>query len=122
MPPPMLRALKLQKRAARVGFDWPDLDQVVDKLDEETAELQAELAVAEPDMARVMDEVGDLLFVAVNIARKAGIDPETALMGCNSKFEKRFKYIEKQAELNRKSISDISLSEMETLWQQAKTS
>ena len=120
--PPMLRALKLQKRAARVGFDWPDLDQVVDKLDEETAELQAELAVAEPDMARVMDEVGDLLFVAVNIARKAGIDPETALMGCNSKFEKRFKYIEEQAELNGKSVSDISLSEMETLWQQAKTS
>jgi uncharacterized protein YabN with tetrapyrrole methylase and pyrophosphatase domain len=114
--------LKLQKRAARVGFDWPDLDQVVDKLDEETAELQAELAVAEPDMARVMDEVGDLLFVAVNIARKAGIDPETALMGCNSKFEKRFKYIEEQAELNGKSVSDISLSEMETLWQQAKTS
>jgi MazG family protein len=120
--PPMLRALKLQKRAARVGFDWPDLDQVVDKLDEETAELQAELAVAEPDMARVMDEVGDLLFVAVNIARKAGIDPETALMGCNSKFEKRFKYIEEKTELNGKSVSEISLSEMETLWQQAKTS
>lgn len=120
--PPMLRALKLQKRAARVGFDWPDIDRVIDKLNEETAELQAELTVAEPDMTRVMDEVGDLLFVAVNIARKAGIDPETALMGCNSKFEKRFRYIEEQAELNGKNISETSLSEMETLWQQAKTS
>ena len=95
---------------------------MIDKLNEETAELQAELTVAEPDMTRVMDEVGDLLFVAVNIARKAGIDPETALMGCNSKFEKRFRYIEKKTELNGKNISETSLSEMETLWQQAKSS
>ena len=85
--PPLLRALKLQKRAARVGFDWPDLAQAIDKLQEEAAELTAELDKTAPNQDRIKDEVGDLLFAAVNAARKAGIDPETALQHGNSKFE-----------------------------------
>lgn len=123
--PPMLRALKLQKRAARVGFDWPEIDQVIDKLHEETAELKAELsgnpADSNRDQARIADEVGDILFVAVNLARKAGIDPETALMGCNSKFEHRFRYIEQETEKYNKNIEEMPLDEMERLWQAAKS-
>lgn len=119
--PPMLRALKLQKRAARVGFDWQQIEQVIDKLHEETAELKAELQNDVPDKQRVTDEVGDVLFVAVNLARKAGIDPETALMGCNSKFEKRFRFIEESAAQDHKKLDDMSLDEMESLWQKAKT-
>ena len=119
--PPMLRALKLQKRAARVGFDWINIDDIIAKLHEETAELRAETPRDLVDQARVEDEVGDVLFVAVNLARRAGVDPETALMGCNSKFESRFRYIEKQAENYGKNINDMSLDDMEALWQDAKT-
>ena len=123
--PPMLRALKLQKRAARVGFDWPEIDQVIDKLHEETAELKAELsgnpADSNRDQARIADEVGDILFVAVNLARKAGIDPETALMGCNSKFEQGFRYIEQETEKYNTKIEEIAVDEIERLWQAAKS-
>ena len=119
--PPMLRALKLQKRAARVGFDWINIDDIIAKLHEETAELRAETTRDPVDQARVEDEVGDVLFVAVNLARRAGVDPETALMGCNSKFESRFRYIEKQAEKYGKNINDMSLDDREALWQDAKT-
>lgn len=119
--PPMLRALKLQKRAARVGFDWPDINPVIDKLHEETDELRDELGQDLLDMAKVEDEVGDILFVAVNLARQAGVDPETALMACNTKFEKRFRYIEQQTERNGKELKQISLEEMEEYWQEAKT-
>ena len=118
--PPMMRALKLQKRAARVGFDWPDFAQLVDKLNEEVAELQVEIAAEPQDKAKLSDEVGDLLFVAVNMARKLGIDPETALTDCNRKFEHRFNYIEQSLEKANKSIDYASLDEMETLWQEAK--
>jgi len=118
--PPMLRALKLQKRAARVGFDWPDIAPVIDKLHEETNELRDELARPEVDLAKLEDEVGDVLFVAVNLARQAGISPETALMACNAKFEKRFRYIEQMVEKNGKSMGETSLEEMEAHWQDAK--
>lgn len=118
--PPLLRALKLQKRAARVGFDWPDFAMLIDKMHEEIGELEAELSATPQDKTRLTDEVGDLLFVAVNMARKAGIDPETALMACNQKFENRFKYIEQSLEKNDKNINDTSLDEMESLWQEAK--
>ncbi|MGB2069867.1 MAG: nucleoside triphosphate pyrophosphohydrolase [Candidatus Puniceispirillaceae bacterium] len=118
---PMLRALKLQKRAARVGFDWPEFGQLRDKLHEETAELEAELTASCIDQQKISDEVGDILFVAVNIARKAGVDPETALLACNQKFEQRFRYIEQSIEKDNKSIEDSSLEEMESLWQEAKT-
>ena len=119
--PPMLRALKLQKRAARVGFDWVNIDDIIAKLHEETAELRAETTRDPVDQARVEDEVGDVLFVAVNLARRAGVDPETALMACNSKFESRFRYIEEQAEKYGKDTEDLSLDDMESLWQEAKT-
>ena len=118
---PMLRALKLQKRAARVGFDWLEFAQLRDKLHEETAELEAELSANTADRQKISDEVGDILFVAVNIARKAGVDPETALLGCNQKFEQRFRYIEQNIEKYNKSIEDSSLEEMESLWQEAKS-
>ena len=119
--PPMLRALKLQKRAARVGFDWVNMDDIIAKLHEETDELREEVASNPADQARIQDEVGDVLFVAVNLARRAGVDPDTALMACNSKFESRFRYIEEQAENMSKNIKDMSLDEMERLWQAAKT-
>ena len=119
--PPMLRALKLQKRAARVGFDWTRIDDIIDKLHEETAELRAEVACDAVNQDRVIDEIGDVLFVAVNLARRAGVDPETALMGCNSKFERRFRYIEEQSEKNGNSIHNLTLNEMESLWQEAKS-
>jgi len=115
-----LRDLKLQKRAARVGFDWPDIDQILQKMNEEAAELRAELARADRDQDRIKDEVGDLLFVAVNLARKAGIDPETALQTCNLKFERRFNYVEEQVELNQGSFENASLNLMERYWQDAK--
>lgn len=118
--PPMLRALKLQKRAARVGYDWEHINDVFDKMAEETSELKAELAAETPDTDAIKDEIGDILFVAVNLARKAGVDPETALMGCNQKFERRFRYIEQQVDNNKQNINDISLYEMESYWQDAK--
>ena len=119
--PPMQRALKLQKRAAGVGFDWPDIEQLIDKMHEEAGELTAELEATPRDNQRITDEVGDLLFVAVNLARKAGVDPETALIGCNKKFENRFNYIEQNIDKKQKSINDCDLEEMEQLWQEAKT-
>jgi ATP diphosphatase len=118
--PPLLRALKLQKRAARVGFDWPDLAQVLDKLQEEAAELTAELNKTRPDQDRIKDEVGDLLFVAVNVARKAGIDPETALQHGNSKFEQRFNTVEDMVVSINKNFQNVDLDQMELYWQHAK--
>ena len=118
--PPMLRALKLQKRAARVGYYWEHINDVFDKMAEETTELKDELAADTPDNDAIKDEIGDILFVAVNLARKAGVDPETALMGCNQKFERRFRYIEQQIDINNKNINEVSLDEMESFWQDAK--
>ena len=118
--PPLLRALKLQKRAARVGFDWPDLAQAIDKLQEEAAELTAELDKTAPDQDRIKDEVGDLLFAAVNVARKAGIDPETALQHGNSKFEQRFNTVEDIVVSKHKNFQHVDLAQMESYWQQAK--
>ena len=118
--PPMLRALKLQKRAARVGFDWPKIDQVLDKMKEEAEELAVELASENRDQTRIQDEVGDLLFVAVNLARKAGVNPETALQNCNLKFENRFSYVEEQVALNKKKFNEVTLDVMERYWQDAK--
>ena len=87
---------------------------------EEAGELTAELETTPRDNQRITDEVGDLLFVAVNLARKASVDPETALIGCNKKFEKRFNYIEQSINKKQKNINYYSLEEMEKLWQEAK--
>lgn len=118
--PAIVRASKLQKRAARVGFDWPDLKSVIAKMHEETAELLEAFEEEPNNQERLQDEVGDILFVAANLARKTGIDPESALLACNRKFEKRFKFIEQQLSSSHRSVEDASLDEMEALWQDAK--
>jgi nucleoside triphosphate diphosphatase len=119
--PALLRAEKIQKRAARVGFDWKQTGPVIDKIEEELGELRAELAAGTVDQARLTDELGDVLFAAANLARHCKVDPEAALRATNDKFERRFRYIERRlAEAGRKPV-DASLEEMEALWQEAKT-
>ena len=117
--PALTRALKLTNRAARVGFDWPDAEQVLAKLDEEVQELRAELSDADP--ARLTDEVGDLLFVLANLARKLDLDPETCLRHANEKFCRRFNAMEHDLEAQAQSLSEVSLAEMEAAWQRVKT-
>lgn len=114
--PALMRAEKLQKRAARVGFDWPDAQQVIDKITEEANELVEARDTGEPQ-ERIHEEMGDLLFAVTNLARKLGVDPEHALRDTNQKFSKRFNYIEENSNGN---ISELSLDEMEALWQEAK--
>jgi ATP diphosphatase len=116
--PALTRAVKLTKRAARVGFDWPDAAAVLDKLEEEAGELRRELSGA--DRARLQDEVGDLLFVLANLARKLDLDPEAALAGANAKFERRFSAIEAALAGRGQSPADSTLEEMEAEWQAAK--
>ena len=118
--PPLTRAMKLQKRAARVGFDWDDPKDVIAKMEEECAELRREVEAGDAPPERIEDEIGDVLFVAVNIARKTGIDPETALAACNRKFERRFGYIESKAKECGRSLDDMSLDEMNALWRESK--
>jgi tetrapyrrole methylase family protein/MazG family protein/ATP diphosphatase len=117
--PALLRAEKLQKRAARVRFDWPEVGQVFDKLDEEVGEIRAEIASGgDPD--RLEDEVGDLLFVAVNLARHLKVDPESALRRTNAKFERRFRAMEAELAGRGEKAEDQSLEALEELWQAAK--
>jgi len=113
--PALMRAEKLQKRAAKTGFDWPDTDGPYEKLTEEIEEVRE--AVADGNDDEIEDEIGDLLFSVVNLARKLKVDPEAALRRANGKFTQRFNEIEKRAEPDLKSLS---LDEMETLWQAAK--
>jgi ATP diphosphatase len=116
--PALTRALKLTRRAARVGFDWPDAGAVLDKLEEEAAELRAELPGA--DRARQADEVGDLLFVVANLARKLDLDPEECLRAANAKFERRFGAVERSLAAEGRAPGDATLEEMEAAWQAAK--
>jgi ATP diphosphatase len=118
--PALLRAEKIQKRAARVGFDWKETAPVIDKIEEELCELRAELAAGSVDPARVTDELGDVLFAVANLARHCRIDPEAALRGTNDKFERRFRYLEAQLAKQGRKPADASLEEMEALWQEAK--
>lgn len=116
--PASTRALKLQKRAARVGFDWDDKQSVLDKMSEEIEELAAELAQQEqPNSARVEDEFGDLMFCVVNLARHLKVDPEAALRRTNAKFERRFRHVEQSI---GKPMNEATLNEMEALWVEAK--
>jgi len=120
--PALTRAEKLQKRAARVGFDWPEAVQVLDKIEEEIGELRAEIgdsAAAKPN-PRIEDEVGDLFFAVVNLARHLGCDPEQSLRGTNAKFERRFHSIEAALAKSGRGPADASLEEMEELWAEAK--
>ncbi|MBC7131673.1 MAG: nucleoside triphosphate pyrophosphohydrolase [Roseovarius sp.] len=116
--PALLRAVKLQKRAARVGFDWPESAQVLDKLREETAELHAAAASGDPD--HIEEEFGDLLFVMANLARHMKICPEAALRRANAKFTRRFAWIEARLAETGRRPEDSDLAEMDALWNAAK--
>jgi len=139
--PALLEAYKLSSRAAHVGFDWPSIDGLFDKLHEETGELQEQLKLFPapgpqpagrgvagsgrahaPDALRhrLEDEVGDLLFVLVNIARYLALDPESALRKTNRKFKRRFQWMEAQLHASGRAPQSASLDELESLWQQAK--
>ena len=119
--PALLRAYKLQRRAARVGFDWPELAPVAAKVEEEWAELTAEIDKA-GDQARLTEEVGDLLFAVVNLARHLEIDPEAALRAGNAKFERRFRAVEDGFREKGRQMAAASLEDMEVLWNAAKAS
>jgi len=119
--PALIRAEKLQKRAARVGFDWGRPEPVLDKIAEEIGEFRAELK-SEATADRLADELGDILFAVVNLARHCGVDPEAALRSTNAKFERRFRYIEDSLDKVGRRPADASLDEMEVLWIEAKKS
>jgi ATP diphosphatase len=116
--PALARALKLQQKASKVGFDWNDARTVIDKIREETDEIEAELASGEAE--QVKEEIGDLLFVVVNLARHLGVDPETALRMTNLKVERRFAAIEDGLAAIGKKPEDATLAEMDALWDAAK--
>lgn len=120
--PPLARALKLQDKASTVGFDWNDPKAVLAKLREEIAEIEEVLAEPEPPAERLTDEVGDLLFVVVNLARHLKVDAEQALRGTNAKVERRFAAIERALAEDGRTPRESSLDEMEALWQAAKAS
>lgn len=117
--PPMTRALKLQNRAARVGFDWPDAAQVLVKVKEEIGEVEREMEQS-ASKDRIEDEMGDILFACVNLARKLNIDPEQALKRTNEKFDRRFRHVEAGLRIQSRRPQDASLDEMESLWVEAK--
>lgn len=118
--PPLMRALKLQEKASNVGFDWNDPRAVLAKLREEIDEVEAELDAGDAGQDRIGDEIGDLLFAVVNLARHTGTDPEQALSGTNAKFERRFAAIEAALADRGLTPADATLDEMEELWQAAK--
>jgi len=113
-----MRAIKLQKRAARVGFDWPDISMVIDKIVEEVRELSE--AQQANDHAHLAEEYGDMLFVIANLGRHLNIDPEEALRSANSKFTRRFRFIETELKKRGKSPEQSDLNEMDALWDAAK--
>lgn len=116
--PALSRAAKLSKRAARVGFDWPDARGVIAKIREELEEV--EQALAEGDTRHAQSEVGDLLFAVTNLARTLGADPEQCLRATNTKFERRFRYVERTLNARHRPLTEASLDEMEAHWQAAK--
>lgn len=114
--PALSRAQEFQGRAARVGFDWPDIDGVLEKLQEEIKEVET---ARDPDA--VESELGDLLFALVNLARWKGVDAESALRGANNRFSERFAFIEQECRNQRRRLSELSLEEMDGLWRRAKS-
>lgn len=116
--PALMRAQKLQSRAARVGFDWPEIHGVIAKIREELAEVEE--ALAAEDKAHIHEELGDLLFAVTNLARFAGMDAETALRDANQKFTRRFEHIEDALAADGRSLKGEPLEALEQLWQQAK--
>lgn len=119
--PALRRAEKLQARAATVGFDWPDAAGVFEKIREELDELTGAFAQEQPDSARLREELGDLLFAVVNLARHLALDPEQSLRVANAKFQARFSHIEKRLNEQGRDPKDATLEELDALWQEAKT-
>ncbi|WP_208539089.1 nucleoside triphosphate pyrophosphohydrolase [Algihabitans albus] len=118
--PALLRAVKLQKRAARVSFDWGAVAPVIAKIEEELEELKVEMAREQPHPERLQDELGDLLFAVVNLARHLKIDPEAALRHTNNKFERRFRALEAELTAGGADLAQAGLEAMEAAWQRAK--
>ncbi len=116
--PALLEALKVSKKAAKVGFDWENNEQVFDKINEEIRELKEAAETADPK--HIEEEIGDLLFAVVNIARRLDIEPETALKRTNKKFRRRFKYIEKEIKATGISLDEADIKLMDDLWNAAK--
>jgi ATP diphosphatase len=116
--PALTRAYELQKKVATVGFDWREPAPVVDKIREETGEIEAALASGE--RGKIAEEIGDLMFTAINLARVSGIDPESALRATNAKFERRFAYVENRILATGRKLEEVSLDEMDKLWDEAK--
>lgn len=116
--PALTRAVKLSKRAARVGFVWPSITEVLAKLAEEVTELEDEIAAG--DLAKAREELGDVLFVVANIARTLDVDPEDALRGTNAKFVRRFQHVEAELAIRGRSPAQSDLAEMDALWNEAK--
>lgn len=116
--PALTEALKLQERAAKVGFDWSSPEPILDKIEEEIGELRE--ALASKDRAKVSDELGDLIFAVVNLGRHVKADPENSLRGTNTKFRRRFGYIEQTLTEGGETLQDATLERMEDLWQAAK--
>jgi len=117
----LARAVKLQQKAGTVGFDWNDPRAVLDKIKEETAEIERELDRAVLSKEQVQDEIGDLLFAVANLARHVEVDPDAALRGTNEKFRQRFRHIETSLTAQGRSPGEASLDEMESLWVEAKS-
>lgn len=118
--PALVRAANVQKKASRVGFDWPDTDGVIDKFREEVAELSAEMETG--DAKKLEHEIGDILFTAVNMARKLGVEPELALEHANQRFIARFRHMEKSAAATGQKLEDLTPEDLDSLWRQAKSS
>ena len=118
--PPLVAAYRMTQKAAGVGFDWPDARAVFEKLDEETAELRAEVERGEVDREAVAGELGDLLFTVVNLARKLGVDPDAALAGTNAKFRRRLGAIEERLGEEGRTLADAEMEELDRLWEAAK--
>lgn len=116
--PALHRAYQMTAKASRVGFDWPHLEDILTKMHEEASELVE--ALSRQDADKIADEVGDLLFVVVNVARFLGIDPETALSRSNRKFYRRFRYVESAIKRQGRELKTASLAEMDALWEEAK--
>lgn len=116
--PALMRALEASKRVVKVGFEWPTLTEVLDKVDEELAELRQEIVAG--DTQRAAEELGDLLFTLVNVARQLKVDPEEALRRMTQRFTRRFRRIEEHAASQNRALQDLSLAEMESVWQAAK--
>lgn len=118
--PALMRAVKLQRRAGRVGFDWPGMAPVIDKVREELCEFESEALAADVEPERLEEELGDLLFTIVNLARHANVDPDGALRRANQKFERRFRSMEASADLVGRPLEELDAAALESLWAKVK--